>query len=216
MVNFLSTWAEGIIIAVLIATIIEMILPNGNSKKYVKVVIGIYVLFNIIFPICNVFKKDKLNIDKILDTNFYEKKIEKEILDTANLIKNNNSRTIEDIYASNLKNDIKNKLEEKGYLIKDLKLEINKEKEYKIKKIIVYLNSRKDFKDNNKNNKEDKQNNREINEIKINKINIDNNNIELDIEKTNENKNISKFIIEDIRDYINKVYYVKKQNIEVL
>ena len=163
MVNFLSTWAEGIIIAVLIATIIEMILPNGNSKKYVKVVIGIYVLFNIIFPICNVFKKDKLNIDKILDTNFYEKKIEKEILDTANLIKNNNSRTIEDIYASNLKNDIKNKLEEKGYLIKDLKLEINKEKEYKIKKIIVYLNSRKDFKDNNKNNKEDKQNNREIN-----------------------------------------------------
>lgn len=43
--NFLNTWLQGIIVAVIIATIIEMILPSGNSKKYIKMVLrSIYSL----------------------------------------------------------------------------------------------------------------------------------------------------------------------------
>ena len=41
MINNISSWAEQVIIAMIIATIIEMILPKGNSKKYIKMVIGI-------------------------------------------------------------------------------------------------------------------------------------------------------------------------------
>lgn len=36
MIEFLSSWAQGIIVAVIIATLIEMILPNSsisNNKK---------------------------------------------------------------------------------------------------------------------------------------------------------------------------------------
>ena len=47
MVNWISSWAQGIVIAVIISTIIEMILPNGNIKKYVKTVIGVYIVFAI-------------------------------------------------------------------------------------------------------------------------------------------------------------------------
>ena len=46
--NWISNWIQGIIIAVIIGTIIEMLLPEGNCKKYVKVVIGVYILFSII------------------------------------------------------------------------------------------------------------------------------------------------------------------------
>ena len=48
LINWITNWAEGIIVAVIIGTIIEMILPNGKSKKYIKVVIGIYILNMII------------------------------------------------------------------------------------------------------------------------------------------------------------------------
>lgn len=34
----IKSWSENIIIVVIISIIIEMILPDGNSKKYVKVV----------------------------------------------------------------------------------------------------------------------------------------------------------------------------------
>ena len=48
MIKFLSSWVEGIAIAVIVASIFEMILPNGNIKKYVKIVLGIFIIFNII------------------------------------------------------------------------------------------------------------------------------------------------------------------------
>ena len=51
MINKISLWAEHVIIAVIIGTIIEMILPNGNSKKYIKTIICIYILYVIISPI---------------------------------------------------------------------------------------------------------------------------------------------------------------------
>ena len=51
MINFLSSWAEQVVLAVIIATIIELILPNSKNKKYVQMVIGVYVLFNIISPV---------------------------------------------------------------------------------------------------------------------------------------------------------------------
>ena len=43
MIEWISDWAGSIIVAVIIGTIIEMILPSGNSKKYIKMVIGVYI-----------------------------------------------------------------------------------------------------------------------------------------------------------------------------
>ena len=48
MIQFLSSWAEQIVLAVIIATIIELILPQNRNKKYIQMVIGIYILFNIL------------------------------------------------------------------------------------------------------------------------------------------------------------------------
>ena len=48
MINAMSTWAKSIILAVIVSTIIQMILPEGNNKKYIKTVIGLYILFTII------------------------------------------------------------------------------------------------------------------------------------------------------------------------
>ena len=45
MVNIINSWAKGIILAVMVSTIIEIILPEGNSKKYVKTIIGIYICY---------------------------------------------------------------------------------------------------------------------------------------------------------------------------
>ncbi|MBR1802590.1 MAG: hypothetical protein IJ777_01275 [Clostridia bacterium] len=34
-----SSWAQGIVVSVIIGTIIEMILPEESSQKYIKVVV---------------------------------------------------------------------------------------------------------------------------------------------------------------------------------
>ena len=70
MVAFISNWAQGIIVAVIIASIIEMILPEGSSKKYIKVVIGVYILFVIVTPIVNQFSNNSNSIDTDSIFNF--------------------------------------------------------------------------------------------------------------------------------------------------
>ena len=71
--EFISSWVQGIIVAVVIGSIIEMILPEGNSKKYIKIVIGVYVIFNIVAPIINKFTGNELDFTSIIDLNKYEK-----------------------------------------------------------------------------------------------------------------------------------------------
>ena len=46
MIDFIKQWENQIIVAIIIATIFEMILPNSNNKKYIKMIIGIYVFRN--------------------------------------------------------------------------------------------------------------------------------------------------------------------------
>ena len=41
MINAMSTWAKSIILAVIVSTIIQMILPEGKNKKYIKTITSI-------------------------------------------------------------------------------------------------------------------------------------------------------------------------------
>ncbi len=104
MISFLSSWAEQVILAVIIATILELILPNSKNKKYVQMVIGVYVLFNIISPIIK--NKEKLVFSEI-DLNKYittSTKVEQSSMDAR----------LEKIYLDELENNIKSKFKNAG------------------------------------------------------------------------------------------------------
>ena len=51
MLDVITDWAKNICLALILISILEMLLPNNKTKKYVKMVMGIYLLFNIISPI---------------------------------------------------------------------------------------------------------------------------------------------------------------------
>ena len=63
MIEFLSNWAKSLGLAIIVISILEMILPNNKTKKYVRMIFGIYIIFNIIAP----FVKNK----DILDVSAY-------------------------------------------------------------------------------------------------------------------------------------------------
>ena len=48
MIEFLSSWAKGLGLAIVVVSILEMILPNNKTKKYIRMVMGVYILFTII------------------------------------------------------------------------------------------------------------------------------------------------------------------------
>ena len=133
MIEFLSSWAQGIIVAVIIATLIEMILPNSSSKKYVKVVIGMYILFTIVSPIIKKLGGKDINLNTI-NIEKYEQQISKSDNTISRKFEDNNTRSIKDIYVSNLKADISAKLKEKGYEIDTSDIQIKDDENYTIEK----------------------------------------------------------------------------------
>ena len=68
MIEFLSSWAKNLGVVIVLVSIFEMILPNNKTKKYIRVVLGIFVIFNIIAPF--VKNKEKLEISSVDIDNY--------------------------------------------------------------------------------------------------------------------------------------------------
>lgn len=112
MIEKLNSWTQNIIIAVIISIIIEMILPDGNNKKYVKVVTGLYVLYIIVSPIFNL--KNPKTMDEI-----------EKILITNNTVPTVSEADIANTYILSLQDVFKDKIQEAGYKVENLKLYVN-------------------------------------------------------------------------------------------
>ena len=188
-------WIQGIIIAVIIGTIIEMLLPDGNCKKYVKVVIGVYILFSIVSPVITKVTGNEFRVSDIYDINTY---IEVSAKSSQENIENSQQNQIKQVYITNLKNDMKQKIQEKGYSVKSLTLEISNDEQYTLKKIFAQVSKRK---------------NEENNEAKgVNEINITVGNT---TESQEEDISISTKEQNDLKAYLSGIYNLEEKNINI-
>lgn len=207
MIKWISNGASAIIVAVIIATIIEMILPEGNCKKYIKVVLGVYILFTIISPVVSKFTGKSLDVSSIIDLNQYIEEV-KEKEKVQNSLQEENSASIRDIYIGNLKADMQNKLKAKGYTVTEIKLDVGYDDNYTLKKIT--LSAIKEDEENI----EEEQNTESIN--MINEIIIDISNTNEEIYNNKEEKsNLSNQDITKIKEYLSSVYEIAEKNIVV-
>ena len=120
--EWLKSWVNQIMIAVMIAVIFELILPNGNNKKYIKMMINFYVLFVILNPVIS--KLTNTNLDSL--QNFDYSKYFSNTVETSSTFDSNT--VIESTYEKSIKQDIKTKLANKGYNVDSLDIDINKNK----------------------------------------------------------------------------------------
>lgn len=111
MIEFLSNWAKSLGMAIIVISILEMLLPNNKTKKYVRMVFGIYIIFNIISPFIQ--NKDILDVNSY-DMNEYIGNYTNN--ETSKKQKNMNNH-IEEIYIEELEKDITKKIEELGYKV---------------------------------------------------------------------------------------------------
>ena len=226
MIEWITNWAQGIIIAVIIATIIEMILPNGSCKKYIKVVIGVYILFSIISPVISKITGKGFNISEELNLEeFYTEVYSKDIY---NSLDKNNYNNIMDIYVSNLKSDIISKLKNKGYETIECEVKIKNEETYEIEALNLNL---KKIKSNNADTEEE-NNNEDVEKVKgVNDVNIEingsnnkDNNIEDDNDKNNSknntnnkdyNSDLTVYEKNKVKEYLETTYEINKKSINI-
>ena len=204
VLGFISVWAQGIIVSVIIATIIEIILPDSSNSKYVKVVIGVFVLFSIVSPIINKFSNNKISNEINFDSYIKTSTSNSAIATNVNM---NNEDTIRKIYEENLKVDIKTKITQKGYIVGNINLETLNNNEYTLNKI--------DLKIIAKNKSTNQNSNSNVTTIEENIENI-----RVDIGGSSKNKQEEKSVISEsekrkLKEYLSSVYEVNENNILV-
>lgn len=199
MIKFINSWAQGIILAVIIATIIELILPEGKNKKYVKTVIGIYILFTIIYPLINKFTN--LNINSLIENTTKQMNTYQE----NNTLKIDTNKYIEDTYRTKIEEDLKNKANDKNLNIISLKIDIETEDE----KRYGMLNSLV-IKVEKENSKEINNAVNQIKEVKISKNAQEN----IETDKTKKNA-VTEEDVNELKEYINTTYYLEKEKIHI-
>ncbi len=202
MISFIRSWAEQVIVAVIIASIIEMILPENKNKKYIKMIIGMYILFNIISPVIknnNYFNFEEFNIEKYASTTSSGVEVNQESMD----------KRLEELYIEELEKDLKNKVKEKGYNVTSCKIDavLNENSSNKgINKIKLKVS-----KLNPTNDKNSSVNSIEKVEIKVGLDKILNS-------KSNEEKNdneASKIEIAELRKTLSDYYQLDIKKIDI-
>lgn len=208
MIDFLKTWTNQIIIAVIVATIIEMLLPNGNNKKYIKMIIGIYVLFNVIQPILSKFTGNNLNLSSFNYKDYFDESI----LETSTQeFEHNNSKLIKQAYINNIEEDIKVKIKQKGYEVLNCNLNIIDNESQDTYGTIenITLNIKKT---------QDEERKEEVtNTIKVENVDIsigNSNNTDTD-NTTQEKDNISEEEKTELIGYLSNEYSIEKKNIVI-
>lgn len=202
MIDFLSSWAKTLALSVVIVSILEMLLPNNKTKKYIRMVMGIYILFNIVSP----FIKSVQAFD-IEDFNIEDYTNNISINSTAK--QTSMDKRLQELYIEQLENDIKTKVTNKGYDVNTCKVDAvisENENEAGIKKIVLKIEK------NESNLKEENENVEEkiVNEVqKIKKVNISNKNQE------NNNKKITDADISNLKKFLKEEYGVDEKCLKI-
>ena len=97
MIEILSSWAKGLGITIVIVSIFEMLLPNNRTKKYIRMVLGVYVIFNIVSPLIK--NKDVFNFNNI-DLEEYTS------VETSSVNQTSMNERIKKLYSEELEKDI--------------------------------------------------------------------------------------------------------------
>lgn len=238
MINFLSSWVKNLSLALIVVSILEMLLPNNKTKKYIKMVMGLYILFSIIAPFVNNSNVLNFNIEDVYSD--YSKEISStSATSTAGEV---NQASMDDrlnkLYKEQLESDITQKVEEKGYDVRKCKVEAHvSESDTGIESITIEIDGKNDNTENlnnsnnsNNSNKTDATGNSNdsskysknsgntledkiVKEIqKIQKVEID---VSKGDDSEDTNSAITKTDVKMIKDFLTKEYGVSEKCLKI-
>lgn len=235
MINFLSSWVKNLSLALIVVSILEMLLPNNKTKKYIKMVMGLYILFSIIAPFVNNSNVLNFNIEDVYSD--YSKEISS--TSATSMEGEVNQASMDDrlnkLYEEQLESDITQKVEEKGYDVRKCKVDAHiSESDTGIEYITIEIDGKNDnvenSNDSDNSNKTDatenfngsskySKNSENTLEDKIVKEIQKIQKVEIDVSKGDDsedtNSAITKTDVKMIKDFLTKEYGVSEKCLKI-
>lgn len=216
MIEFLSSWAKSLGVTIVIVSIFEMLLPNNKTKKYIRVILGIFVLFNIISPFIN--NKDNLSLTSIDIENYTNTKNE-------NINQTSMDNRIQDLYEKELEKDITDKIENQGYKVNKCNVSASivkdsENEENTINKITLKIEKAKNLETENTGEQNKITENKIVAQIQKIKeidtrINKENTESEKNVQEESNSTKVSRSDIQNVKKFLIEEYGVKEKCLEI-
>lgn len=137
IISFISAWLKDIVILFVLISVTELIMPKGNTRKYINLVIGLLIIFTIISPFAKLLKMDidlgevAFKYNKPEETNFDHDKNFDRLQD----------KQIEQLYSNRVMGDLKDIVErETEFTVIDLELKFLKGDDYGgVESLTIYI-----------------------------------------------------------------------------
>ena len=145
IIEFLTIWLKEIVLVFIFISIVELVLPNGNMKKYINMIIGFLIIIVIIGPFVKLIYKDYsfargLYKNQIEGINFEYRENQE-----LNRIQ---EEQIKNFYIEKLQGEIEDLvLNTMDYFIEDIKISIDEGKESfgKLESVELILTDKQDI-----------------------------------------------------------------------
>ncbi|MDR7856143.1 stage III sporulation protein AF [Tissierella sp.] len=194
IISFISSWLKDIVVLFILISIVELIMPKGNMKRYINLVIGLLIVYTIINPFTKLLK-----LDFSLDQEVFNYFQEEEILSSHNF-SIQQDELIENLYKDKIIKELTEVVEDNtNYSIIDISIGIkNSKEEYGEIDFFNLIVSKKDKKDNN-----DKK-------IAIKKI------VPVDAGNNSEiQSKVESNEVNELKDFISSKYSIEKEKIAI-
>lgn len=235
MINFLSSWVKNLSLALIVVSILEMLLPNNKTKKYIKMVMGLYILFSIIAPFVNNSNVLNFNIEDVYSD--YSKEISS--TSTTSTAGEVNQASMDDrlnkLYKEQLESDITQKVEEKGYDVRKCKVDAHiSESDTGIEYITIEIDGKNDNVENSNNSDNSNKTDATENSNRSSKYSKNSGNtledkivkeiqkiqkVEIDVSKGDDSEDTSSAItktdVKMIKDFLTKEYGVSEKCLKI-
>jgi len=135
----IRSFVEQIIYLAIVLTIIELILPKGNTKKYVCCILSLFLLLNIVSPVINIIRDIDMQeiYDDILANISGDNKYNKE--DTIAVFAEYKNEKITDELKGEMKKDIEKKLNNMNVKVNDIDIKLKDN--YEFMSLEVYIDN---------------------------------------------------------------------------
>jgi stage III sporulation protein AF len=108
MIASITEWVKGIILVVLFASFLELLLPSNSMQKFIRVILGLFIMLAILQPVIGVLEKtwtqEQLPVLAGLSGN---KLTDTEILNAASHAAGRREQLARDIYTRDLSRQIR-------------------------------------------------------------------------------------------------------------
>lgn len=105
MIDLLTNWIKHIIFVVLFASFIELLLPNSSMQRFVRVIMGLFIMLSILNPVIDILQDHFTSSQvPVLSANTANSKV---ILDNVKNVTHDREQLTTEIYQKELAQQIK-------------------------------------------------------------------------------------------------------------